>query len=60
MKEEAKAAAVLLGYNYNSSEWYEKSYQILNKDYKPIKIDKKKDGGLVKRTIKKILFIDEK
>ena len=60
LNEEAKAAAVLLGYNYNSSEWYEKSYQILNKDYKPIKIDKKKDGGLVKRTIKKILFIDEK
>ena len=60
LKEEAKAAAVLLGYNYNSSEWYEKSYKILNKDYKPIKIDKKKDDGLVKRTIKKILFIDEK
>ena len=60
MKEEAKAAAVLLGYNYNSSEWYEKSYQILNKDYKSIKIDKNKDDGLVKRTIKKILFIDEK
>ena len=35
LKEEAKAAAVLLGYNYNSSEWYEKSYKILNKDYKP-------------------------
>ena len=60
LNEEAKAAAVLLGYNYNSSEWYEKSYKILNKDYKPIKIDKKKDDGLVKRTIKKILFIDEK
>ena len=60
LKEEAEAAAVLLGYNYNSSEWYEKSYKILNKDYKPIKIDKEKDDGLVKRTIKKILFIDEK
>jgi len=60
LNEEAKAAAVLLGYNYNSSEWYEKSYKILNKDYKPLKIDNKKDDGLVKRTIKKILFIDEK
>ena len=60
LKEEAEAAAVLLGYNYNSSEWYEKSYKILNKNYKPIKIDKNKDDGLVKRTIKKILFIDEK
>ena len=29
--EEAKAAASLLGYNYNSSEWYEKSYTVLNK-----------------------------
>ena len=60
LNEEAKAAAVLLGYNYNSSEWYEKSYKILNKDYKPIKIDKKKDDGLVRRKKKKILFIDEK
>ena len=60
LTEEAEAAAILLGYNYNSSEWYEKSYKILNKDYKPIKIDKEKDDGLVKRTIKKILFIDEK
>ena len=60
LENEAKTAAVLLGYNYNSSEWYEKSYKILNEDYKPIRINKKKDDGLVKRTIKKILFIDEK
>ena len=61
LEEEARAAAALLGYNYNSSEWYERSYKILNKDYEPIKI--KKDGGedsLIKRTIKKILFVDEK
>ena len=31
---EAKAAAVVLGYNYNSSEWYAQSYKILNKSYK--------------------------
>ena len=24
----------MLGYNYNSSEWYEKSYALFNKDYK--------------------------
>ncbi len=60
LDEEAKSAAVLLGYNYNSSEWYEKSYKVLNKNYKPIKIDKKKDDSLIKRTIKKILFLDEK
>ena len=59
LENEAKSAAALLGYNYNSSEWYEKSYKILNKNYKPIQIDKKKDTSLIKRTIKKILFIDE-
>ena len=59
LEDEAKAAATLLGYNYNSSEWYERSYKILNKNYKPIQIDKKKDTSLIKRTIKKILFIDE-
>ena len=61
LEEEAKAAAVLLGYNYNSSEWYKKSYKILNKDYDPINIKKdSEDDSLIKRTIKKILFIDEK
>ena len=61
LEDEAKNAAVLLGYNYNSSEWYEKSYKILNKDYDPINIKKdNEDESLIKRTIKKILFIDEK
>ncbi|OUX54344.1 MAG: hypothetical protein CBE47_01160 [Pelagibacteraceae bacterium TMED287] len=56
LEEEAKAAAVLLGYNYNSSEWYKQSYKVLNKEYKiPKKVDKKKTDGLIKRTIKKIL-----
>ena len=50
----------MLGYNYNSSEWYQKSYKILNKNYKPVKLDIKKNDSLIKRTIKKILFIDEK
>ena len=59
LENEAKSAAALLGYNYNSSQWYERSYKILNKNYKPIQIDKKKDTSLIKRTIKKILFIDE-
>ena len=54
--EEAKAAASILGYNYNSSEWYTQSYKLLNKTYKiPKKLDQKKDAGLIKRTIKKIL-----
>ena len=55
LEKEAKSAAALLGYNYNSSEWYERSYKIINKSYKPIQFDKKKDTSLIKRTIKKIL-----
>ena len=55
--EEAEATVALLGYNYNSGEWYERSYKILNKDYQIQKKEKikKKDDGLIKRTIKKIL-----
>ena len=30
---ESKKYASLLGYNYQSSEWYEESYKILNKNY---------------------------
>ena len=56
LEKEATSAAALLGYNYNSSEWYEKSYKLLNKNYKikknPIK---KMTDGLIKRTMKKIL-----
>ncbi len=39
--DEAKKYAILLGYNYQSSEWYERSYEVLNKNYR--KIDIKKD-----------------
>ena len=56
LKDEAKAVAVILGYNYNSSEWYTQTYKILNKSYKlPKKSKIKKNDGLIKRTIKKIL-----
>ena len=33
LKDEAQKYANLLGYNYQSSEWYEESYKILNKNY---------------------------
>ncbi len=56
LENEAKAAAAILGYNYNSSEWYAQSYKVLNKSYRiPKKSDIKKNDGLIKRTIKKIL-----
>ena len=56
LTKEATTAAAILGYNYNSSEWYTQTYKILNKSYKlPKKSEIKKDDGLIKRTIKKIL-----
>ena len=48
--EESKNYAVLLGYNYQSSMWYEESYKILNKDY--VKISKKRnkqDESIIKK-----------
>ena len=45
--DEAKKYANILGYNYDSSEWYKASYKVFNKDYKYEekikKIQKKKD-----------------
>ena len=61
--KEAKKAASILGYNYNSSEWYERSYAVLNKDYKKIRKKKlavEKSEGLLRRTIKKIMKQDVK
>ena len=49
--DEAKKYAVLLGYNYQSSKWYEETYKILNKDYS--KISKNKETGKEESIIKK-------
>ena len=43
MKDEAEKYAQLLGYNYQSSTWYEKSYIIFNRIYEKEKIKNKKD-----------------
>ncbi len=51
LENEAKKYAQTLGYNYQSSEWYKKSYQIFNKDYKVSKKTKKKEN---KKLIDKI------
>ncbi len=47
--DESQKYANLLGYNYLSSEWYEKSYKIFNKDYKMSKQKKVEKEGVVKR-----------
>ena len=49
--EQSEKYAKVLGYNYQSSEWYKKSYKIFNKDYKekvPVKIKKNKKGVIEK------------
>ncbi len=59
LREEAEEFAKILGYNYNSSEWYQKSYKVLNKDYKIKNLisskDKKKD--IEKNFLDKIIEI---
>ena len=52
--EEAKQAAAILGYNYQSSQWYERSYKVFNKKYKTKKVKKKKELGLIRRKIKSL------
>ena len=41
LENEAKKYAKTLGYNYETSRWYEESYRIFNKDYKAIENSKK-------------------
>ena len=56
-EEEAKKYAYLLGYNYQSSEWYEKSYKIFNKNYKAPKIqlkNNKNNKSLIEKIKSKI------
>ena len=52
--EESKEAAVILGYNYQSSEWYERSYKVFNKKYKTKKAKKKKEMGLIRKKIRNL------
>ncbi len=55
LEKEAKKYANILGYNYNSSEWFEQSYKIFNKNYKPRKKTKvKKDDNFLQKILKKI------
>ena len=54
LKYEAKKYANLLGYNYQSSKWYEKSYSVFNKLYEENKNkmknqNKKKNNSILKK-----------
>jgi outer membrane protein assembly factor BamD len=53
--DESKKYANLLGYNYQSSKWYEASYVIFNKDYEsPTKKIKKKKRNFIIRKFKSL------
>ena len=53
--DESQKYASLLGYNYQSSEWYSKSYKIFNENYKSKHQLKKEKEGILKR-FKKLLY----
>ena len=50
LKNEAKKYANLLGYNYQSSMWYQRSYSVFNEMYKQkVKKEIKKNNGILKK-----------
>jgi len=54
LTDEAKKYAKILGYNYQSSKWYERSYSVFNKNYEINKKDKleknkKKNQSILKK-----------
>ena len=57
--EESKKYASVLGYNYMSSEWYEKSYTIFNPNYvsrsQKIKKEKKRSKTFLLKKVKSLL-----
>ena len=54
LEGEAKKYAKILGYNYNTSQWFEQSYKILNKNY-DIKKNYVKKNDKEKNFFKKII-----
>ncbi len=57
LENDAKKYANILGYNYNSSEWYKQSYKILNRDYKISKKTKSNDEKGILNKILKVIKI---
>ena len=48
LTEESKKYANLLGYNYQSSQWYENTYSLFDKNYEKINIQKE-ENSILKR-----------
>ena len=56
MIDESKKYASLLGYNYQSSKWYQESYKIFKKNFnKKIKVKKRKKKFITLEKIKSLL-----
>ena len=56
---EAEKYAKILGYNYESSRWYEKSYIVFNENYEKNKIKKNKEKKSFLGKVKSLFAIDE-
>ena len=58
LEDEARKYAALLGYNYQSSKWYEKSYSVFNAEYEKnnkIKFEKEnKKSSVILRKFKSL------
>ena len=54
LEEESKKYAQLLGYNYQSSKWYENSYSVFDKEYKLKKIEKSNDENILIKKFKSL------
>ena len=62
LKDEAENYAKLLGYNYQSSEWYKKSYIVFNRMYENVKIKKEnkdKNNSIILKKFKSLFDRDE-
>ncbi len=55
LQNEAEKYAQLLGYNYKSSQWYEKSYSVFNKKYKKVILKKEKNKNSLLKKFKSLL-----
>ena len=54
MEEESLKYASLLGYNYNSGEWYKETYKIFNRNYKTSIPERKKEKSKILSRIKSL------
>ena len=54
LKDEAKKYAKLLGYNYESSKWYQQSYKIFNKKYEINKQNREKNKNSILKKAKSL------